>query len=55
MGLCGFLLNSATAMVGSRTWIGGIFNRTGPKLSGSNKHVDNELTPNQVLETLKLD
>lgn len=36
-----------TAMVGPRTWIGGIFNRTGPKHSGSNKHVDNKLTPNE--------
>ncbi|GJU23782.1 ELMO domain-containing protein A isoform X4 [Tanacetum coccineum] len=50
----GFLLNSATAMVGPRTWIGGIFNRTGPKRSGSNKHVDNKLTPNQETQYQRL-
>ncbi|KAF5764547.1 putative ELMO domain-containing protein [Helianthus annuus] len=33
----------ATAMVGPRTWIGGIFSRTGPKHSGSNKY-DSKLT-----------
>ncbi|KAK9052002.1 hypothetical protein SSX86_028630 [Deinandra increscens subsp. villosa] len=34
----------ATAMVGPRTWIGAIFNRTGPKSSGNNKYVDFNFT-----------
>ncbi|KAF5754493.1 putative ELMO domain-containing protein [Helianthus annuus] len=38
----------ATAMVGPRTWLGGIFNRTGPKSSGSNKYVDFNFTSVQV-------
>ncbi|KAI3714090.1 hypothetical protein L1987_72680 [Smallanthus sonchifolius] len=37
----------ATVMVGPRTWIGGIFNRTGPKRSGSNKYIDFIFTPVQ--------
>nr|XP_043608346.1 ELMO domain-containing protein A isoform X2 [Erigeron canadensis] len=34
-------------MVGSRTWIGGIFSRQGPKHSTSNKYVDLKWTPIQ--------
>ncbi|KVH95887.1 Engulfment/cell motility, ELMO [Cynara cardunculus var. scolymus] len=37
----------ATAMVGPRTWIGGIFSRTGLKRSGSNKYIDFKWTPVQ--------
>lgn len=36
-----------TAMVGPRTWIGGIFSRTGLKRSGSNKYIDFKCTPVQ--------
>ncbi|XP_024994844.1 ELMO domain-containing protein A isoform X1 [Cynara cardunculus var. scolymus] len=36
-----------TAMVGPRTWIGGIFSRTGLKRSGSNKYIDFKWTPVQ--------
>ncbi|XP_076947512.1 uncharacterized protein LOC143619472 isoform X2 [Bidens hawaiensis] len=37
----------ATVMVGPRTWIGAIFNRAGPKSSGSNKYSDFNFTPVQ--------
>lgn len=40
----------ATAMVGlgPRSWIGGLFNRSGNKRSGSDKFLDRPLTPLQV-------
>ncbi|XP_076898223.1 uncharacterized protein LOC143551734 [Bidens hawaiensis] len=40
----------ATFMVGPRTWIGAIFNRAGPKSSGSNKYSDFNFT--SVQETI---
>ncbi|KAK1422878.1 hypothetical protein QVD17_18167 [Tagetes erecta] len=43
----------ATAMVGPRTWIGGIFSRTGPKHSGSN-NADFKITSTEEARYQKL-
>ncbi|XP_076907933.1 uncharacterized protein LOC143564589 [Bidens hawaiensis] len=47
-------MDLATAMVGPRTWIGGIFSRTGPTHSGNNKHADSKLTPVEEARYQKL-
>ncbi|KAI3824707.1 hypothetical protein L1987_06176 [Smallanthus sonchifolius] len=44
----------ATAMVGPRTWIGGIFSRTGPKHSGSNTNAASKFTPVEEARYQKL-
>ncbi|KAI5660813.1 hypothetical protein M9H77_20136 [Catharanthus roseus] len=42
------------AMVGPKTWIGGIFSRSGPKRFGSDKFLDYQLSPEQEERLQKL-
>lgn len=41
-------------MVGPKTWIGGIFSRSGPKRFGSDKFLDYQLSPEQVSSIIRV-